>query len=381
MFRDIIDYVKSLYPRKEFISLHEPLFIGNERRYVSEAIDSTFVSSVGKFVDRFENEFCKYVGGERAIVTSNGTSALHAGLHVLGVGFNDEVLTQALTFVATSNAITYCGAWPVFIDSDIKTMGMSPVVLKQFLLENAVLRDGCCYNKKTGRAIKACIPMHVFGHPVQITKIVSICDEYNIPVLEDAAESVGSTFNDRQTGLFGKIGVYSFNGNKIITSGGGGLIITKDVELGKKIKHLTTTAKVPHAWDFFHDEVGFNYRMPNLNAAFALGQLEMLNSFIDNKRQLAGLYREYFKKKGIQFVDEPEGAKSNFWLNAIVLDSREQRDIFLMETNKSSVMTRPIWRLMSDLPMYKNCQTTDLECAKYLEDRVVNLPSSVRNLF
>ncbi|WP_413613333.1 LegC family aminotransferase [Bdellovibrio sp. HCB-110] len=378
MFNDVIGFIKNLYGERSFIGLHEPIFGGNERKYVNEAIDSTFVSSVGKFVDQFESKFAEYIGGGHAIVTSNGTSALHAALHLLDVGPGDEVITQALTFVATANAIAYCGAHPVFLDSDIKNLGLSSLVLEEFLTQNAEVRDGVCRNKNTGRIIKACVPMHVFGHPVNIEEIVSICGRFHIAVLEDAAESVGSLYKGVHTGLFGKMGVYSFNGNKIITAGGGGLIVTRDAALGKRAKHVTTTAKVPHAWDFYHDEVGFNYRMPNLNAALALGQLERIPEFVSSKRAIAEEYGAFFDKKGIQFVREPADARSNYWLNAIVLDNREQRDLFLRETNGAGVMTRPIWQLMSELPMYKNSQFSDLQVARYLRDRIVNLPSSVR---
>lgn len=378
MFKDTVAFVRTLYPNREFISLHEPIFSGNEKKYVNEAIDSTFVSSVGKFVDLFEVEFAKLVGEGKAVVTSNGTSALHAALHLLGVGIGDEVITQALTFVATANAISYCGATPIFVDSERATLGMSPESLLDFLESQTEVHAEGCFNKKSGKYIKACVPMHVFGHPVRIDEIVEICEKYKIPVLEDAAEAAGSLYKGRHAGLFGKVGVYSFNGNKIITSGGGGLILTKDEAMGKRVKHLTTTAKRPHAWEFYHDEVGFNYRMPNLNAALAVGQLERLGEFVENKRATALLYKEFFVKKGVEFVTEPQDARSNYWLNAIILDSKEHRDQFLKETNESGVMTRPIWSLMTELPMYQNCQHNDLSVAKYLRDRVVNLPSSVR---
>lgn len=378
MFKDTIEFIKGLYPGKDFISLHEPIFSGNEKKYVNEAIDSTFVSSVGKFVDRFENEFAKLVGEGKAIVTSNGTSALHAALHLLGVGPGDEVITQGLTFVATANAISYCGAAPIFIDSERSTLGMSPESLLTFLEKYTEVRAEGCFNKTSGKYIKVCVPMHVFGHPVRIDKIVEICDKYGIAVLEDAAEAAGSLYKGRHAGLFGKVGVYSFNGNKIITSGGGGLILTKDEEMGKRVKHLTTTAKRPHPWEFYHDEVGFNYRMPNLNAALAVGQLERLNEFVENKRATAIEYKDFFSKKGIEFVEEPEHARSNYWLNAVILESKRQRDQFLKETNESGVMTRPIWALMTELPMYQHCQSDELEVAKMLRDRVVNIPSSVR---
>ncbi|KYG64178.1 aminotransferase DegT [Bdellovibrio bacteriovorus] len=379
MFNDVISFIQDLYKGEKFIPLHAPIFSGNEKKYVNEAIDSTFVSSVGAFVDRFEVEFAKYVGAKKAVVTGNGTSALHAALHLLGVSHGDEVLTQALTFVATPNAISYCGAHPVFLDSDAETLGLSVISLHRFLESHAEVRAGVCYNKKTGRRIMACLPMHVFGHPVKIEDIVKICDSYNVPVIEDAAESLGSFYNGVHTGLFGKIGVFSFNGNKIITSGGGGMLVTNDEALGKRAKHLTTTAKVPHAWEFFHDEIGFNYRMPNLNAALIVGQLEQLPFFVENKRATAEMYRQFFEKKGIQFFVEPEKAKSNYWLNAILLSDRKERDAFLHETNRQGVMTRPVWNLMPDLPMYKSAYSEDLTVARSLADRIVNIPSSVRH--
>ncbi|MFM6927919.1 MAG: LegC family aminotransferase [Bdellovibrio sp.] len=378
MFNDVIGFVRELYGQSGFIPLHAPVFSANEKKYVNEAIDSTFVSSVGAFVDQFEIEFAKYVGSKKAIVTSNGTSALHAALHLLGVGYNDEVLTQALTFVATANAIAYCGAHSVFLDSDTRTMGLSVESLECFLQTHAEVRAGVCFNKTTGRKIRACIPMHVFGHPVRIKDIVQLCDRYAIPVIEDAAESLGSLYEGTHTGLFGKVGVFSFNGNKIITSGGGGMIVTADEDLGRRAKHITTTAKIPHAWDFYHDEIGFNYRMPNLNAALALGQLEQLNVFLENKRQTAKLYQDFFGKKGIQFVTEPAGARSNYWLNAILLKDRQERDLFLKETNAQGVMTRPVWQLMPDLPMFKDTLKVDIPVARNLSDRLVNIPSSVR---
>lgn len=378
MFKEVIGFIKELYKDEKFIPLHAPIFAGNEKKYVNEAIDSTYVSSVGAFVDKFEHEFSKYVGVKRAVVTGNGTSALHAALHLLGVTYGDEVLTQALTFVATPNAVSYCGAHPVFLDSDPETLGLSLESLNTFLTSFAEVRDGACYNKKTGRRIRACLPMHVFGHPVKIEEIVNLCDKFQIPVIEDAAESLGSFYQGKHTGLFGKIGVFSFNGNKIITSGGGGMLVTNDETLGKRAKHLTTTAKVPHTWEFFHDEIGFNYRMPNLNAALIVAQLEQLPFFIENKRATASLYKEFFENKGIEFFTEPRKAKSNYWLNAILLKNRDERDLFLKETNQAGVMTRPVWNLMPDLPMYKSAHSEDLKVARSLADRIVNIPSSVR---
>ncbi len=380
MFKETIEFIRSLYGEKGFIPLHAPIFIGNEKKYVNDAIDSTFVSSVGEYVDRFEKEFAKFVNVSKSVVTSNGTSALHAAMHLLGVSHDDEVITQALTFVATANAIKYCGAHPIFLDSDKNSLGLSPSSLEEFLSKNAEMRDGICINKKSKRKIKACVPMHVFGHPVDIKQIVKICDQYSIPVIEDAAESLGSYVGDTHTGLFGKIGVFSFNGNKIITSGGGGALVTADPELGKRAKHITTTAKIPHAWEFNHDEMGFNYRMPNLNAALITGQLEKLPDFLKSKREVAKLYQEFFSKKGIEFVVEPKGTTSNYWLNAILCKDRKERDLFLETTNAQGVMTRPVWTLMPELPMFKdhNNYGVNLSVAKNLSDRIVNIPSSAR---
>lgn len=378
MFKEVVEFVKTLYPNKSFIGLHEPIFSGNEKKFVLDAIDSTFVSSVGMYVNDFEKKFAEYTKAPYAVVTGNGTSAIHAALHLLDVKPNDEVITQALTFVATANAISYCYAHPVFVDSDPQNLGMSVESLQSFLKENAIVENGRCLNKKTKRVIKACVPMHVFGHPVKIDEIVKLCDQYHIPVLEDAAESVGSLYQGTHTGLMGKVGVFSFNGNKIITAGGGGLIVTKDADLGKRAKHITTTAKVPHKWNFFHDEMGFNYRMPNLNAALICAQLERLESFVEDKRRTAMAYKEFFDRKGIQFLTEPAEARSNYWLNAVFLQNRQERDLFLEETNAQGVMTRPVWELMPDLPMYQNCQSTDLKVARSISDRLVNIPSSVR---
>ncbi len=378
MFNETIDFIKSLYPNKKFIGLHEPIFSGNEKKYVLDAIDSTFVSSVGAYVNDFEKKFAEKVNSPFAVVTGNGTSAIHAALRLLDVKPNDEVITQALTFVATANAIKYCFAHPVFVDSDAKNLGMSLNSLRSFLEDNAVIENNQCINKNTRRVIKACVPMHVFGHAVRIDEIVTLCDQYCIPVLEDAAESLGSYYKNQHTGLFGKVGVFSFNGNKIVTAGGGGMIVTNDPVIAKRAKHITTTAKVPHKWNFHHDELGYNYRMPNLNAALALAQLERLEEFVVNKRQTAQAYKDFFANKGIQFLVEPDDAKSNYWLNAIFLKNRAERDSFLEHSNANGVMTRPVWDLMSELPMYKDCQTTDLSVAKSIADRLVNIPSSVR---
>ncbi|EDP73501.1 LegC family aminotransferase, partial [Hydrogenivirga sp. 128-5-R1-1] len=342
-----------------------------------DTIRSTFVSSVGEYVNEFERKIAKYTGAKFAVATVNGTSALHTALLLSGVKEGDEVITQLLTFVATCNAIKYCGAEPVFVDISLKTLGMSPESLKEFLDKNAEERNGYAYNKITGRRIKACVPMHTFGHPVEIDKIIEICSEYNIDVIEDAAESLGSFYKNKHTGTFGKFGVLSFNGNKIITTGGGGMILTNDEELAKKAKHITTTAKVPHPYEYFHDEIGYNYRMPNINAALGVAQLEQLENFLKIKRKIAQEYKIFFDKKGINFFTEPENSYSNYWLNAVILDNKKQRDEFLEITNKNGIQTRPVWTLMYKLPMYKNCFKTDTPNAEYIEERVVNIPSGV----
>ena len=377
MFENVINFIQETYQTKDFIPLHEPKFIGNEKKYLNECIDSTFVSSVGKFVDEFEEKIASYTGAKYAVATSNGTSALHISLVLANVDRDDEVITQPLTFVATCNAISYCGAKPLFVDVDRETMGLSPIALKEFLENNTTVKNQQCINNKTGKVIKACVPMHTFGHPCRIDEIKDICDQYYIALIEDAAESLGSFYKSKHTGTFGKMGVMSFNGNKIITAGGGGCIITDDEALAKKAKHLTTTAKVPHKWEYAHDMVGFNYRMPNLNAALLVAQLENLDNFIDKKRKLADMYEEFFKSIDCKFIKEPAESSSNYWLNAIILNDKQQRDVFLNESNTQGVMTRPIWTLMNKLPMFKDAQCGDLTNSEWLEDRVVNMPSSV----
>ena len=377
MFENTIEFIQEIYKSKEFIPLHEPRFSGNEKKYINECIDSTFVSSIGKYVDEFEEKIAKYSGAKFAVATSNGTSALHVSLLLANVDQNDEVITQSLTFIATCNAISYCGAQPIFIDVDKDTMGLSPAALECFLKDNTTVKNKQCINNITGRVIKACVPMHTYGHPCKIDKIKQICDEHHIFLIEDAAESVGSKYKDKHTGTFGQLGVMSFNGNKIITSGGGGCIVTNDKILAKKAKHLTTTAKVPHKWDFNHDMVGYNYRMPNINAALLVAQLENLNSFLANKRKLAKTYEEFFKTQEYTFFKEPKLSKSNYWLNTLLLKDKTQRDKFLKETNSSNVMTRPVWIMMHKLSMFENAQCGDLTNSEWLNDRVVNIPSSV----
>ena len=378
MYEKIVTFIQDTFATKNFIPLHEPRFIGNEKKYLNECIDSTFVSSVGAYVDRFEKEFALHVGSKYAVATVNGTAALHVSLVLMDVGENDEVITQPLTFIATCNAITYCGAKPIFVDVDKETLGLSPVALRTFLDKNAQIKENQCINKTTGKIIKACVPMHSFGHPCKIDALKAICDTWYITLIEDAAESLGSYFKGQHTGTFGKVGAFSFNGNKIITSGGGGVIVTDDEVLAKRAKHLTTTAKVPHKWEFVHDEVGFNYRLPNLNAALLVAQLEQVSYFLENKRALAKIYEDFFDDLGVKCIKEPKDSKSNYWLNAIMLEDKEQRDLFLEYTNSHGVMTRPIWTLMNKLEMFKTSQCGDLSNAIYLEERIVNIPSSVR---
>lgn len=372
-----IDFIKRMFKTNDFIPLHEPRFIGNEKKYLNDCIDSTFVSSVGKYVDTFEKEFAKTVGSKYAIATVNGTAALHISLILADVKKDDEVITQPLTFIATCNAISYIGAKPIFVDVDLDTMGLSPDSLKLFLENNCEIKENSCVNKTTGKIIKACVPMHTFGHPCKIDEIKDICDKWNIVLVEDSAESLGSFYKNKHTGTFGKIGAFSFNGNKIITSGGGGVIVTDDENLAKRAKHITTTAKIPHSYEYVHDEIGYNYRLPNINAALLVAQLEQLKRFLDSKKELALNYKNFFSNENINFIEEPKNSTSNYWLQAVLLNDLNQRNEFLEFTNKSGVMTRPIWKLMNELEMFKDCQCTDLENAKYLEERVVNIPSSV----
>jgi perosamine synthetase len=379
MYKDIVNFIQKLYNTKEFIPLHEPRFLGNEKKYLNDCIDSTFVSSVGKYVDKFEEEFAKKVGSKYAIATVNGTSALHIALILANVKANDEVITQPLTFVATCNAISYIGAKPIFVDVDLDTMGLSPKSLLEFLKTNCEIKNNKCLNKNTGNIIKACVPMHTFGHPCKISEIKEICDKWNISLVEDSAESLGSYYKNKHTGTFGKLGVFSFNGNKIITSGGGGVIVTDDEKLVIRAKHLTTTAKIPHKWEYYHDKIGYNYRMPNLNAALLLAQLEQLDTFIKSKRDLVLKYQEFFSNYNddINLIKEPENCKSNYWLQSILIKNKSKKEEFLEYTNKNGIMTRPIWKLMNELEMFKDCQKSNLENSKFLEQRVVNISSSV----
>lgn len=400
MYQNIISFVKELYGGVDFVPLAVPKFIGNEKKYLNECIDTTFVSSVGQFVDRFEKDMAAYTGAKRAVVCVSGTNALHMSLMLVGVKRDDEVLTQALTFIATCNALSYIGAHPVFLDVDRSTMGLSPDAMKEWLQKNAEVRKNtrineldkshdfayqedelACYNKNTGRRIKACVPMHTFGHPVRIEEIAALCKEWHIELVEDAAESIGSKYKGIHTGLFGKVGALSFNGNKTITTGGGGMMLFNDEELGAYAKHITTQAKIPHRWEFRHDHIGYNYRMPNINAALGCAQLEHLDEYIADKRATAAAYAEYFNNvDGVDFFTEPENSFSNYWLNVVILPNHDKQLEFLQETNDNGVMTRPIWELMNRLPMFEKCENDGLENTIFFADRVVNIPSSVRSL-
>ena len=377
-YQDVIHFIRSLYQTTDFIALHEPKFVGNEKTYLIDCIDSTYVSSVGKYVDRFEQLVAEYTGVKYAIATVNGTAALHIALKLAGVSQDDEVITQPLSFIATCNAISYCGAKPVFVDVDLATLGMSPVSLRAFLDANATRNALGCVNNKTGKKISAVVPMHTFGHPCRIDEIAKICDEFNIPLIEDAAESLGSFYQGKHTGSFGKLAALSFNGNKTITTGAGGMIITDDEALAKRAKHITTTAKQPHPYEFVHDEIAYNYRLPNINAALGCAQMESLPKLLESKRGIAIAYAEFFSDRHLKFVKEPIQASSNYWLNALVLEDKQARENFLKELNDAGVMSRPVWRLMNELPMFSECQSADLTNSKWLEDRVVNIPSSAR---
>ena len=379
-FEQAIDFIRKIYG-DEPIPLHRPIFCGNEKSYLADCIDSNFVSSAGEQVCEFERKVASFTGARNAVAVVNGTNALQVALVLAGVSVQDEVLTQALTFVATCNAISYVGADPVFIDVDKDTLGMSPAFLRNFLESHAVKKEGAVFNKSNGKRIKACLPMHTFGLPCRIQEISDVCHEWGIPLVEDAAESLGSFCGKRHTGTIGLLGAISFNGNKIITTGGGGMLLTDDDQLAKRAKHITTTAKIPHKYEFLHDEVGFNYRLPSLNAALGVAQMEQLHWMLEMKERLAGQYCEFFNSIGWQTVHPLKNCKSNNWLNAIVLGNKKERNAFLEYTNEKNIMTRPIWRLMSELEMFKNCQNDGLKNSKWLEERVVNLPSSVPDGF
>jgi len=378
MFDAFVHFVQELYGTEDFIPLHTPKFSGNEKKYLLETLDSTFVSSVGEFVDRFESKVKEYTGAHYAIATVNGTAALHITLKLLGVERNTEVITQSLTFVATCNAIRYCGATPLFVDVDRASLGLSPQSLENFLQEYCELRDdGHCWNKLTNRRVVVCVPMHTFGFPAQMDQIKQICVRHKIYLVEDSAESLGSFYKDQHTGTIGRLSALSFNGNKIITTGGGGMILTNEKELAVRAKHITTTAKVPHRWDFEHDEVGFNYRMPNLNAALGVAQMELLPDYLKSKRKIAERYQEWGSENGVEIMIEPPNSRANYWLNIVQLESKQERDKMLEITNSKNVMTRPIWTTMHRLSINQDCQKVDMTNTEWLEDRIVNVPSSV----
>ncbi|GAA3910660.1 LegC family aminotransferase [Litoribacillus peritrichatus] len=369
-------FVRELYQTNGFIPLHAPAFDGNEKQYVLETLDSTFVSSVGKFVDDFEHKIEAYTGTAKAVATMNGTAALHSALYMAGVASGDLVITQALTFVATCNALYHMGAEPVFVDVSPISYGLCPKAVDTYLTENAKVTEEGCFHKQTDQRIKAVVPMHTFGHPVELDELVSVCNKWNLILVEDAAESLGSFYRGKHTGTVGEFGALSFNGNKIITTGGGGVILCKSEDDGIHTKHITTTAKVPHPYEFYHDEPGFNYRMPNLNAALGCGQMEVLDSYLLTKRHLAEQYQSFFHGSEFKFVVEPEYARSNYWLNTIICPDTDTRDEILKITNDSGVMTRPIWQLMNRLPMFESSLCGDLSQSEFFESRLVNLPSS-----
>jgi len=376
--QDIVHAIRSVVGDGP-LALHEPRFRGNEWIYLKECLDSTFVSSVGKFVDRFEADLAAFTGAKRAVAVVNGTAALHVSLLLAGVEAGDEVLLPALTFIATANAVAYCQATPHFVDSDERSLGMDAHALRDYLTSTTEMHSGHCINRSTGRVIRAMVPMHAFGHPADIEALLAVAHDFRMQLIEDAAESLGSTVGGRYTGTFGLMGTLSFNGNKTITTGGGGAILTNDLELGKRAKHLTTTAKLPHRWNFVHDEVGYNYRLPNLNAALGCAQLEQLPGFLADKRHLFERYQSAFADvEGVRLVAEPAGCHSNYWLQTLLLDESlaDQRDAVLIATNDAGLMTRPVWALMNRLSMYSNAPMAPLPVAESLERRLINIPSS-----
>ncbi|SON50980.1 LegC family aminotransferase [Vibrio tapetis] len=372
----IVEFVRDVYQTNDFIPLHAPSFNGNEQKYVSQTIESTFVSSVGKFVEQFEQQIEAYTGTAKAVATVNGTAALHAALYMAGVKPDDFVITQALTFVATCNALYHMGAEPIFVDVSPISLGLCPKAMDCYLTEHAQLTSTGCVHKQTQRPIRAVVPMHTFGHPVELDELIAVCRKWNITLVEDAAESLGSFYKGQHTGTLGDFGAVSFNGNKIITTGGGGMVLCKTSELGAHTKHVTTTAKVPHPYEFYHDVAGFNYRMPNLNAALGCAQMEVLEQYLICKRALANKYQNFFDGSDFEFVIEPEYAQSNYWLNAVICPSVGSRDALLKQTNDAGVMTRPIWQLMHRLPMFKDAPRGDLTHSEHIEAHLVNLPSS-----
>ncbi|MDR3170351.1 MAG: LegC family aminotransferase [Treponema sp.] len=376
--KDIIAYIQSFYPTQIPVLLHCPEFLGNEQKYLAECINTKYVSYVGHFVVDMERKISDITGVKHAVALVNGTAALHILLLAVGIKAGDEIITQSLSFAATAAAIVHAGGTPVFVDVERETLGMSPESLKHFLAENVKLKNGECINIKTGKPIKAVIPMHTFGHPVRIHEIQTICDEYSLMLVEDAAESLGSFYNDKHTGTFGRAAILSFNGNKLVTTGGGGMVITDDEAIANRVRYISTTAKRPHRWEFYHDEVGYNFRMPSVNAAIGFAQLEYFDRILANKRETAHLYRQFFDSIHVPFITEPKNAKSNYWLNAILFEDRQQRDRFLEYSNDNGVQTRPAWTLLHTLPPYRQCQHTETPNAEYIAERLVNIPSSVR---
>ena len=376
----IVEFIKDLYPQMNPVLLHCPQFLGNEKKYLNECIDTQFVSYVSHFVTDMEEKIKEITGAKYALAMVNGTEALHMALVSSGIGEGDEAITQSLTFAATAAAIVHSGASPIFIDVDRKTMGMSPVALKNFLENETERKNGIVINKKTGKYIRAVVPMHTFGHPCKIDEIKQICDEYNLLLIEDSAESLGSYYKGKHTGTFGNVGILSFNGNKLVTTGGGGMLITNDETIASRAKYISTTAKKPHRWEFFHTEAGYNLRMPGINAAVGFAQLEYFEKSLENKRETARIYAEFFDFIGIDFITEPQDCKSNYWLNAIMLKDRNERDEFLEYANDNGIQCRPIWTLMHKLPPYEKYQRTDMTNSEFFEDRIVNIPSSIRTI-
>ena len=379
-YKKHISFIKEIFNDQAFIPLHEPKFSGNEKRYLEDCIDTSYVSSVGKYVDKFEDIVSEFTNSKFAIATVNGTSALHLALEIAGVVEGDEVITQAMTFVGTCNAISYCGAKPIFIDISKETLGLSASALEEFLSKNTKKVNGECINKISGSKISAIVPMHTFGHPVEISAIIEISKLYGIPVIEDAAEALGSYYKKQHVGTFGDIGILSFNGNKIVTTGGGGMILCKDPALAVKAKHLSTTAKVKHDYLFLHDEIGYNYRMPNINAAIGCAQMENISTTLNEHKELAVKYEDYFSGTNVTLIKQPTNSESNYWLNTILMESEAERDLFLNEANKLGVMLRPPWTLMNKLDIYKDCLHDNLENTVLLSKTLINLPSSLREI-
>lgn len=375
---EIISFIKTLYPDMNPVLLHCPQFLGKEKEYLAECIDTKFVSYVSHFVTDMEDHIKRITGAKYAVAMVNGTEALHMAIISAGINPGEEIITQSLTFAATSAAIVHCGALPVYIDVDKDTLGMSAVALKNYLETNTEQKNGKCYNKKSGNVISACIPMHTFGHPCRIDEIAALCQEHNIILIEDSAESIGSLYKGKSTGTFGKVGILSFNGNKCVTTGAGGMLISDDEALAARAKYISTTAKRPSKWEFFHTEAGYNLRMPGTCAAIGAAQLEYFDETIKNKRETAALYQKYFAEIGIECIREPENARSNYWLNAIILQDRAEREEFLEYANSNGVQCRPIWTLMHKMPPYEKYERTELPNSQWLEDKVVNIPSSVR---